>query len=137
MDMYKNKGGCMNESIDTHDKEKKNSSNCCVDPVRVEQVKNSMVADEVLYDTADFFKIFGDSTRLKILFVLKKAELCVGDLSEVLGMNQSAVSHQLRLLRQNNVVKFRKKGKIVFYSLDDAHVETLLVQGIEHVSHKL
>lgn len=108
-------------------------SNCCVDPVRVEQVKKAMPSDEVLYDIADFFKVFGDSTRLKILFALKESELCVGDLSEALNMNQSAVSHQLRVLRQSDIVKFRKNGKTVFYSLDNNHMETLLSQGIRHI----
>ena len=111
-------------------------SNCCVDPMRVKQVKQNMPREELLYDTADFFKIFGDSTRLKILFALQDAELCVGDLSEVLGMNQSAVSHQLRILRQNDVVKFRKKGKTVFYSLDDDHIEELVSHGLSHMAHK-
>lgn len=109
---------------------------CCVDPKKVEELKNKMLNEELVYDTADFFKVFGDSTRLKILYILKEGELCVGDLSEVLNMNQSAVSHQLRILRQNDIVKFRKSGKIVYYSLDDTHVETLLNQGLEHMMHK-
>ncbi|MCL1935707.1 MAG: metalloregulator ArsR/SmtB family transcription factor [Defluviitaleaceae bacterium] len=109
---------------------------CCVDPEKVDKIKKQMLADEVVYDVADFFKVFGDSTRLKILFALKEGELCVGDLSEVLNMNQSAVSHQLRLLRKHNLVKFRRSGKTVFYTLDDKHVETLLEQGFEHLLHK-
>lgn len=108
---------------------------CCINPAKVEELKSNMPGEEVLYDIADFFKIFGDSTRLKILFSLIEGEVCVGDLSEVLGTSQSAVSHQLRILRQNDVVKFRKEGKIVYYSLDDDHVKNVLLQGTEHLQH--
>ena len=113
----------------------KPTANCCVDPDRVDSVKDSMPSEEVLYDTADFFKVFGDSTRLKLLFALAKGELCVGDLSEVVGLSQSAVSHQLRILRQSGVVRFTKRGKTVFYALDDQHVSTLVSQGLEHTLH--
>ena len=109
---------------------------CCVDPKNVNHLKDIMPSEEIIYDVADFFKVFGDSTRLKILLSLKNGEVCVGDISEVLNMSQSAVSHQLRILRQNDIVKFRKDGKIVYYSLDDIHVETLLTQSMEHVTHK-
>lgn len=102
----------------------------------IDDVKKKMVLDEMAYDLADFFKIFGDATRIKILSALYQAEMCVGDLVEVLDMNQSAVSHQLRLLRQNDIVKFRKDGKTVYYSLDDEHVAILLGKGIEHIKHK-
>lgn len=95
-----------------------------------------LLRDEVIYDIADFYKVFGDSTRIKILYMLLEAELCVGDLVEKLAMNQSAVSHQLRVLRQNDLVKFRKDGKTVYYSLDDEHVEKLLQEGREHILHK-
>lgn len=108
----------------------------CIDHQTVEKIKDSMIQEEVLYDIADFFKVFGDSTRLKILCALLKGEVCVCDLSEALQINQSAISHQLRVLRQNDLVKFRKHGKRVFYSLDDNHVSLLLEQGIEHILHK-
>lgn len=102
----------------------------------VDKIKENMINEEVLYDIADFFKVFGDSTRLKILCALLNGEVCVGDLAEVLNINNSAISHQLRVLRQNDLVKFRKHGKTVFYSLDDDHVSILLKQGIEHILHK-
>lgn len=92
--------------------------------------------EEMIYDVADFFKVFGDSTRLKMLFLLLSGELCVGEIAETLEMTQSAVSHQLRVLRQSNLVKFRKDGKTVFYSLDDDHVKSVLEQGISHIGHK-
>ncbi|MCL1948438.1 MAG: metalloregulator ArsR/SmtB family transcription factor [Turicibacter sp.] len=109
---------------------------CCVDPEKVSQIRELAHQDEAIYDLADFFKLFGDSTRLKILFALSHGEVCVGDLAEALGLSQSSVSHQLRTLRQNNVVKFRKMGKIVYYSLDDEHVGNLLNQGLEHMNHQ-
>ncbi|MDR3091194.1 MAG: metalloregulator ArsR/SmtB family transcription factor [Clostridiales bacterium] len=94
------------------------------------------VSDEVIYDLADFYKIFGDSTRIKILCALRAGEVCVGDLAESLGLSQPAVSHQLRVLRQNDFVKFRKDGKTVYYSLDDDHIAVLLEQGLDHLLHK-
>lgn len=102
----------------------------------VEKAKNESLSDELIYDIADFFKVFGDSTRIKILYALLNREMCVGDLVEALDMNQSAISHQLRVLRQNDLVKFRKDGKAVIYSLDDEHVTLLLQQGICHIIHK-
>lgn len=98
--------------------------------------KDNIIMEEMIYDLADFFKIFGDSTRIKILYALYKGEMCVGDLVEALDMNQSAISHQLRILRQNDIVKFRKEGKGVIYSLDDDHVAILLGKGMEHIMHK-
>ncbi len=95
-----------------------------------------MLSEEMSYDLADFFKIFGDSTRIKILYALFQSEMCVNDLVNALGMTQSAISHQLRLLRQNDIVKFRKDGQSTIYSLDDDHVAVLLDKGIEHIMHK-
>ena len=109
---------------------------CCVDAEKVGQIKEQILADEMIYEIADFFKIFGDSTRLKILFALEKGEICVGDLAEALSLSQSSISHQLRILRQNNIVKFRKAGKVVYYSLDDDHVGNLLNQSLEHLNHQ-
>ena len=89
-----------------------------------------------LLDVAEFFKVFGDVTRIKMLLLLLEGEVCVSDLAEQLGMSQSAVSHQLRVLRQNSLVKFRKEGKTVYYSLDDHHVEMVLRQGMSHINKK-
>ena len=86
-----------------------------------------------LYDLAELFKVFGDSTRIQILFVLFEAEVCVCDLAEALHMTQSAISHQLRILKQNKLVKSRREGKSVFYSLADGHVRTIIAQGQEHI----
>jgi ArsR family transcriptional regulator len=89
----------------------------------------------ILFDLADLFKIFGDTTRIKILFVLlEKAEMCVCDIAEHLKMTQSAISHQLRILKTNKLVKFRREGKTMFYSLADSHIELILSQGMDHVT---
>lgn len=95
---------------------------------------NEMMPDETeLYDLAELFKVFGDSTRIRILFVLFEAEVCVCDLAEVLHMTQSAISHQLRILKQNKLVKARREGKSIFYSLADDHVKTIIAQGRDHI----
>ncbi|MCA5960601.1 metalloregulator ArsR/SmtB family transcription factor [Blautia sp. RD014234] len=86
-----------------------------------------------MYGLADLFKVFGDPTRIRILYALSAGELCVCDIASVLNMTQSAISHQLRVLKQIKLVKFRREGKTVYYSLADAHVETILSQGLEHV----
>lgn len=96
-------------------------------------VKETMPEEGVLYDLAELFKVFGDSTRIRILFVLFEAEVCVCDLAEALNMTQSAISHQLRILKQNKLVKSRREGKSIFYSLADEHVKTIIAQGMEHV----
>ena len=103
----------------------------------VAQVKQSMPDEEVLYDLAELFKIFGDSTRIKILYVLSESEMCVCDIAQLLGMTQSAISHQRRSLKQSKLVKARREGKTVFYSLADGHVRTILAQGVEHVGELL
>ena len=105
----------------------------CVHEDTVKRLLEEMPAEEDLYDLAELFKVFGDSTRIKILYALFAAELCVGDIAQLLGMSQTAVSHQLRVLRTNKLVKGRKEGKIVFYSLSDDHVRTIIDQGMEHV----
>ncbi|MBR1738593.1 MAG: winged helix-turn-helix transcriptional regulator [Firmicutes bacterium] len=102
----------------------------------VSKAKREALSDAVIYDLADVFKVFGDSTRIKILYALLNQEMCVGDLVEALDMTQSAISHQLRVLRQNDLVKYRKEGKAVIYSLDDEHVSVLLQQGLCHIMHK-
>ncbi|MCD7778737.1 MAG: metalloregulator ArsR/SmtB family transcription factor [Clostridiales bacterium] len=98
--------------------------------------KTNLPSEEVFYDMADFFKMFGDASRIKILYTLYTGEMSVSELVNVLDMNQSAVSHQLRILRQSDLVKFRKDGKAVIYSLDDSHVFSVLEQGLKHIAHK-
>ncbi|WP_347278106.1 metalloregulator ArsR/SmtB family transcription factor [Gordonibacter faecis] len=89
--------------------------------------------EELLYDLADLFKVFGDTTRIKILYALMGTELCVADIAELIGATQSAVSHQLRTLKQARLVKFQRDGKNVIYSLSDDHVHTMLAQGLTHI----
>ena len=100
----------------------------------VDKGNAAMPDDEILYDLAELFKIFGDSTRIKILYVLFESEMCVCDIAQLLNMTQSAISHQLRALKQSKLVKYRREGKTVFYSLADAHVRTIIDQGMEHVA---
>ena len=100
----------------------------------VAQVNENMPDEEILYDLAELFKIFGDSTRIKILYVLFESEMCVCDIANLLGMTQSAISHQLRALKQSKLVKYRREGKTVFYSLADSHVLTILDPGMEYVA---
>lgn len=101
-----------------------------------EPLTDKIPTDESADVLSTFFKVFGDGTRIKILFLLLEKELCVNDIALILQMNQPAVSHQLRILRQNKIVKYRKEGKLSYYSLDDEHVSNILMQGNEHVSHK-
>ena len=89
--------------------------------------------EEKLYDLADLFRIFGDTTRIKLLYILRNQELCVNDLAQSLNMTQSAVSHQLKILRQSKLVRNRREGKSLFYSLNDNHVVTIIDQGMEHI----
>ncbi len=96
-------------------------------------VNETMPEETELYDLAELFKVFGDSTRIRILFVLFEAEVCVCDLAQALNMTQSAISHQLRILKQNKLVKSRREGKSIFYSLADGHVRTIIAQGREHI----
>lgn len=96
-------------------------------------VQNTLPEEEALYDLSELFKVFGDSTRIRILFVLFEAEVCVCDLAAALNMTQSAVSHQLRILKQNKLVKSRREGKSIFYSLADDHVRSIINQGMEHI----
>lgn len=110
----------------------------CCDTVEVHrdllEIVNRTMPDETeLYDLAELFKVFGDSTRIRILFVLFEAEVCVCDIAEALHMTQSAISHQLRILKQSKLVKSRREGKSVFYSLADGHVRTMIAQGREHL----
>ena len=97
-------------------------------------VRETLPDEDKLLDLSELFKVFGDSTRIRILFVLFEAEVCVCDLAEALGMTQSAVSHQLGILKRSKLVKSRREGKSVFYSLADEHVRTIISQGMEHIS---
>lgn len=100
----------------------------------VRQVNEKMPAEEMLFDLAELFKIFGDTTRIKILFALLESEMCVYDIAALLHMTQSAISHQLRVLKTNGLVKFRREGKLLFYSLSDDHITSILSQGMEHIA---
>ena len=117
--------------------EKKTEIECCSEECVHEDllkiVNDTMPEEAELYDLAELFKVFGDSTRIRILFVLFEAEVCVCDLAEALHMTQSAISHQLRILKQNKLVNSRREGKSIFYSLADGHVRTIIAQGREHI----
>ena len=99
----------------------------------VNEVKKKIPQDEMIYDLAEFFKVFADSTRMKIIFALMENELCVCDIANIVQTTQSAISHQLRLLKQSKLVKFRKEGKVVYYSLDDEHISQIVKKGREHI----
>lgn len=120
---------------------KEDEKECACEYIHVHQdivsdVLEQMPEEDKLYDLADLFKIFSDSTRIKILYVLLCSEMCVCDIAQLLGMTQSAISHQLRVLKQSRLVKSRRDGKTIFYSLSDDHIEHILSQGFEHVSEK-
>lgn len=100
----------------------------------VDRVRKEMPREESLYDLAELFKVFGDTTRVKILYALFAAEMCVCDIASLLNMSQSAISHQLRVLKQARLVKFRRQGKVVYYSLDDDHVKQIFDQGLTHIN---
>ncbi len=100
----------------------------------VNHVAEVLPKDEVLYDLAEFFKAFGDSTRVKIIYALFESDMCVCDLAAILGVSQSAVSHQLRTLKASRLVKFRREGKIVYYSLDDEHIKHIFDEGFKHIT---
>lgn len=97
------------------------------------KVKEVLPEDELLYDLAELYKVFGDSTRMRILYTLFESEMCVCDIAQVLQMSQSAISHQLRVLKQSKLVKSRRDGKAVIYFLADDHVRTIVNQGMEHI----
>ena len=100
---------------------------------KVEKVKKSMPTDEFLFDMAELFKVFGDSTRMKIISALLDNELCVGEIANITNTTSSAISHQLRVLKQAKLVKYRREGKTIFYSLDDEHVKLLYEVGEKHI----
>ena len=102
-------------------------------PELISSVNEDMPDEEMLYDLAELFRIFGDSTRIKILYVLFEAEMCVCDIAQILNMTQSAISHQLRVLKQARLVRNRREGKQIYYSLADDHVRTIIGQGMDHI----
>lgn len=99
----------------------------------INRVLEQQPDDEILYDLAELFKVFGDSTRIKILYSMFEHELCVNDIAGLLNLSQSSVSHQLRILKTSKLVKFRREGKSIYYSLDDEHVRAIISMGMEHV----
>ena len=106
----------------------------CVHPEILSHVKPEIPDEESLYDLAELFKVFGDTTRIRILYALFESEMCVCDIAELLGMTQSAISHQLRVLKQARLVRNRHEGKTVYYFLADDHVRTIIGQGMDHVN---
>jgi Predicted transcriptional regulators len=106
----------------------------CVHDLAVKTVQEQMPTEELLNDLSEFYKVFGDITRIRILYVLFELEVCVCDIAQLLNMSQSAISHQLRTLRKAKLVKSRREGKTVFYSLADSHVRTIIGQGIDHIT---
>jgi len=115
---------------------KDNSSVCeilCINERKVASARQAMKPDETLYKLAATFKVLGDPTRTKIISALLQEELCVCDLASLIGISQSAISHQLRVLRNMNLVKYRKDGRIAYYSLDDDHISSILTAGLKHV----
>lgn len=110
------------------------SSDCeAINPELVKKLKNTMPDVKDLYELSDFFKVMGDGTRIQLLWALEESEMCVGDLAVLLDMTKSAISHQLKVLRMSKLVKTQKRGKNVYYSLDDEHVKMVLEKALEHV----
>lgn len=103
---------------------------------KILKIKGTMEKDDVLQNLGDFFKLLGDNTRIKILNILFYEEMCVCDIAHILNMTQSAISHQLRVLKQGRLVKYRKEGKVVYYSLDDDHVKEIVQKGLIHILEK-
>ena len=101
---------------------------------QAKEIEKSLPEEETLYDLAEIFKVFGDTTRIKILSVLLENELCVGDIAALLNMTASAISHQLRVLKQSRLVKYRREGKTSLYSLSDNHVHSIIEQGLDHIA---
>lgn len=124
-------------SDNTHNQDKHTHESCC-DVIKVHEdlvkaVSLEMPDDESLYDLAELFKVFGDTTRIRILYTLFASEMCVCDIAEVLNMTQSAISHQLKVLKTAKLVKSRREGKQIIYSLDDGHIANIITMGLEHI----
>ena len=112
---------------------------CCSNELHeeiVDSVRAKMPDTEMLYELAELFKVFGDTTRVRILYALSAQEMCVCDIADLLDMTHSSISHQLRVLKQARLVKFRKEGKTVFYSLDDCHISQIFSRGLEHIEER-
>lgn len=107
-----------------------------IDIAKVKKIKKLMPSDDLLFDIAEVFKVFGDTTRMKIISALLETELCVGDIAEITNSTQSAISHQLRVLKQAKLVKYRKEGKTVYYSLDDEHIKDLYEIAKKHIEEE-
>ena len=119
------------------DEVKNNNEQCGINVIHqevIDEVKSKIPAEETLYDLAELFKVFGDTTRIKIICALFEAEMCVCDLSNLLNMTQSAISHQLRVLKTARLVKFRRDGKVIYYSLDDEHIKHIFDAGLNHIN---
>jgi ArsR family transcriptional regulator len=114
-------------------KENKNPEYLALTQEDIERLERETPSDEELYDLAELYKVFGDSTRVRILYALLESEMCVGDMAQLLGLTPTACSHQLRVLKNNKLVRFRREGKIMFYSLADEHVRSILALGMEHI----
>ncbi|MCM8765481.1 MAG: metalloregulator ArsR/SmtB family transcription factor [Candidatus Omnitrophica bacterium] len=118
-------------------KRERNENSFCkvfyVDKKKADVVSKQMESDEVIGKLSQTFKVLGDPTRTKIIFALSQEELCVGDIATLLKISQSAISHQLRVLRDMNLVKYRKDGRVAYYSLDDEHIKKLFAEGLKHV----
>lgn len=118
----------------------KTKADCCEGNIIhddvVKRVRNHMPDEDLLFDLSDLFRIFGDSTRVKILYVLFESEMCVCDIAALLSMTQSAISHQLRILKDARLVRNRRDGKVVYYSLDDEHVKQIFDQAMAHIKHR-
>ena len=114
---------------------------CCdctaLHPERINKINKNLPDIDTLYNLAELYKVFGDSTRIRILYVLFEDEVCVCDIAEILNMSISAISHQLRVLKNARLIKYRKEGKICYYSLADEHVKTIIGQGIDHVAEQV
>ena len=113
--------------------ETKNPEYLALSQADIDRLSAETPPDEQLYDLAELFKVFGDSTRIRILYALLESEMCVGDMAQLLGLTQTACSHQLRVLKNSKLVRFRRDGKIMFYSLADDHVRSILAKGMEHI----
>jgi ArsR family transcriptional regulator, lead/cadmium/zinc/bismuth-responsive transcriptional repressor len=135
IDEYMNKYSYERSHYTMNDKVRDRCSCTIIHNETVDRVAGQMIGQENAEELADFFKVFGDATRLKILYALNLEEMCVCDLSALLGMTQSAISHQLKVLRVARVVKMRKEGKVVYYSMDDEHIRRIYDQGLSHISH--
>lgn len=107
----------------------------CIHEEDVNEIKKQILDKDTLHQLAEIFKILGDPTRIQIIYALSIKELCVCDIAAILNISQSAISHQLRVLRNSRLVKFRKEGKVVYYSIDDSHITKLFKEGLDHVNH--